>query len=249
MVTQAEKLTIRIQFEITRPVAAIKSPRFALLDKGLHIAVYFLKSSLQKLDFYSKSITGRGNTLIINEVTEDKKVVPPFNPAIFMFFVVYTQIEFNFGNAYFLEQYPLYWFYDHSYQGYRYLHDAPTNIYICAVYLYFHTMLDRGYPGPCYYVYIICIYIYIYVCVCVSNGTDRHMVSYYSIQWPLMSIMVSKITGKSIVCSSLFTITRQETSKFRITNPCDSPNKTIVIQTAFPYLDAITHSLFLQYSN
>ena len=30
-VTRAEKLTIWIQFEITRPVAAIKSPRFALL--------------------------------------------------------------------------------------------------------------------------------------------------------------------------------------------------------------------------
>ena len=31
MVTRAEKLTILIQFEITRPVAAIKSLRFALL--------------------------------------------------------------------------------------------------------------------------------------------------------------------------------------------------------------------------
>ena len=31
MVTRAEKLTIWIQFEITRPVAAIKSLRFALL--------------------------------------------------------------------------------------------------------------------------------------------------------------------------------------------------------------------------
>ena len=42
MVTQAEKLTIWIQFEITRPVAAIKSLRFALF---IEILLKFVPTS------------------------------------------------------------------------------------------------------------------------------------------------------------------------------------------------------------
>ena len=43
-VTRAEKLTIWIQFEITRPVAAIKSLRFALLfiDICIHISWWYI---------------------------------------------------------------------------------------------------------------------------------------------------------------------------------------------------------------
>ena len=77
-----------------------------------------------------------------------------------MFFVVHSQTEFNFGDAYFLEQYPLYWFYYHSYQGCRYPHDTLTKIYViyvCVVHLYFftiYTMLHSNYSGLCWYVYI-----------------------------------------------------------------------------------------------
>ena len=42
MVTRVEKLTIGIQFEITRPVAAIKSLRFALL-LFFCLIIFFLK--------------------------------------------------------------------------------------------------------------------------------------------------------------------------------------------------------------
>ena len=60
----------------------------------------------------------------------------------------------------------------------------PTYIYMWCVFIFSYNAWQRLPRSLLLCIHNMHIYIYIYICVCVSNGTDRHMVSYYSIQWP-----------------------------------------------------------------
>ena len=65
-VTRAEKLTIWIQFEITRPVAAIKSLRFALFSKSVK-SQWILNcfgTGYPEMEMFAKSIQGHGTVAL-----------------------------------------------------------------------------------------------------------------------------------------------------------------------------------------
>ena len=83
MVTQAEKLTIWIQFEITRPVAAIKSLRFALLflqRQIEHKTAYEVEQADKKfifITFWKKNSSHQGICGLL-EICHTRMVGMPF---------------------------------------------------------------------------------------------------------------------------------------------------------------------------